>query len=274
MYVTKASGVKEEFQPDKILRTCIRARATQRLAEKVVKEIEKKAYDGISTREILQMTLALLEKQMPDVAARYDLKGSIMRLGPAGFEFEELVAEILNEYNYKTSTDVIVSGGCIDHEIDVIAENQKRYMIECKYHNMPGIYTGIRDVLYIWARFIDLQDGYKLGKCKKFDKPWLVCNTKFSADAIKYATCKGMQLIGWRWPKEQSLERMIEKKKLYPITALRRLDKDSQQRLVFAKIMLCKNLVEMDIKELEKITGIDRRKLNILMNEAKGVLSK
>lgn len=274
MYVTKASGVKEEFQPDKILRTCIRAGATQRLADKVVKEIEKKAYDGISTREILQMTLALLEKQMPYVASRYDLKGSIMRLGPAGFEFEELVAEILNEYSYKTSTDMIVSGECVDHEIDVIAENQKRYMIECKYHNMPGIYTGIRDALYIWARFLDLQDGFKVGKCDHFDQPWLVCNTKFSADAIKYATCKSMRLIGWRWPKEQSLERMLEEKKLYPITVLRKLDKDSEQRLAAAKLMLCKNLVKTDIKELERITGIDGRKLNILINEAKGVLSK
>ena len=33
MFVTKAFGVREEFQPEKIIRTCIRAGASRKLAE-------------------------------------------------------------------------------------------------------------------------------------------------------------------------------------------------------------------------------------------------
>lgn len=275
MYVTKASGEIEKFQPEKIKRTCMRAGATEKLANRIMKEVTKRAYDGIPTREILKITLKILDKEMPHVAARYDLKGSIMRLGPAGFLFEHLIAEILKEYDYDTKVHSIISGACVQHEVDVIAIKQnKSYMIECKYHNTPGVYTGIRDILYTYARFLDLVDGYKANKCEKFDQAWLVCNTKFSSDVIQYAKCKNIKLTGWRFPTGESLEFMIETKRLYPITILRNLDRDSEEKLVNVDFLLCKDLLKMDLKKLNKTTGISKNKLQTLINESKKILGK
>jgi Holliday junction resolvase len=272
MYVIKTTGEREEFDPQKIKGTCLRAGASEKLANKIVEQVKKKVYPGISTREILKLTLELLHKEKPFVAARYDLKGSIFRLGPAGFAFEHLVGEILGRYGYKIKIESIVRGACVSHEIDVVAEKKRKtYMIECKYHNIPGIYTGLREVLYTYARFLDLQDGHKKRLCQKFHVPWLICNTKFSDEAIKYAKCRKIMLTGWRYPGNKGLERLVEDKKLYPVTMLRTLDRDTRDRLASMNLILLKDLLETDIKELHKITDIKIRKLNSLIAEAKGI---
>lgn len=281
MWIIKASGEMEKFDANKIRRTCVRAGASKELAEKISKQVQKKAYDGISTKEVLDLTLRFLDREMPHIAARYDLKGALFRLGPAGFPFERFAAEILKEYGYQAKVHSIVSGACIDHEVDIIAskaieshtmaENIKYYMIECKYHNSPGIYTGVRDVLYTYARFLDLQDGWKVGKCQKFDQPWLICNTKFSTEVIKYATCKNMKLTGWNYPTKNGLHELIEEKSLYPITVLRKLDFDTQMKLAESGLMLALDLVRKDIEKLQAITKIPKNKLEVLIAEAKKV---
>lgn len=267
--VRKASGEREPFDAGKIRRTCERAGASKQLAAKVAAVIERKAYNGITTKKILELTLKELDKQRPQVAARYDLKGAIMRLGPAGFHFEQLLAELLLEYNYRTQVHAVVQGGCISHEIDVIASNKKELAaIEAKYHNAPGIYTGVKDALYVWARYLDILEGAREGKCPKFNQVWLATNTKFSTDAITYATCKGLKLLGWKYPPKKNLQSMLEAKKLYPITAMRTLDPDSLHKLSEAQMMLCKDLVEHGIEELQHMTGITPRKLRALRKEA------
>jgi len=271
MWVVKASGETEKFDSQKIKRTCLKAGASEDLADKIVKEVERKSYDGISTREILHMTLSLLDKIKPEVAARYDLKGAIFRLGPAGFIFEHLVAEIFKEYGYSTKVHSIIRGACVSHEIDVIAtKDNSNYMIECKYHNIPGIFTGLKEALYTYARFLDLQDGFKNGLCREFKQPWLVCNTKFSDDAVQYAECKGMKLIGWNYP-EEGLGNMIESKRLYPITMIRSLDADSLDKLASSNFILALDLLRIPLKELNSITKIPLKKLRIFSDEAKRI---
>jgi Holliday junction resolvase len=272
MYVVKASGETEKFDPQKIRRTCLKAGASEELADKIAREVEKKSYDGISTKEIFHMALNLLKKEKPIVATKYDLKGSIFRLGPAGFTFEHLVGEIFKELGYNTKVHSIIRGACVSHEIDIIAnKDDNNYMIECKYHNIPGIYTGLREALYTYARFLDLQDGFKKGLCRKFNQPWLVCNTKFSEDAIQYSNCKDMRIIGWNYPENQGLEYLIEKDKLYPITMLKDLDSDSLDKLSNANLVLVKDLVRIGIKELSEATKISKNKLKILSNEAREI---
>lgn len=272
MYVVKASGETEKFDPKKIERTCLKAGASEELAEKISKEVEKKSYDGISTKEILHIALYLLNKEKPEVAAKYDLKGSIFRLGPAGFTFEHLIGEIFKEYGYATKVHSIIRGACVSHEVDIIAtKSNDNYMIECKYHNIPGIYTGLREALYTYARFLDLQDGFKKGLCRKFNQPWLVCNTKFSEDAIQYSNCKDMRLIGWNYPENQGLEYLIEKNKLYPITMIRSLDSESLEKLATVGLVLIKDLVKIDIKELSEVTKINKNKLKILSDDARSI---
>ena len=285
MYVIKASGEREKFMPNKLKRTCLRAGAPPDLANKIVREVSKRAYDGITTKEILKMTLFMLHKDQPDVAAKYDLKGALMRLGPAGFAFEKLFAEILKEYGYETRVHQYIQGECVRHEIDIVAvkpiksipelpqPHLKYYQIENKYHNAPGIFTGVKDVLYTYARFLDLQGGFKKGLCQRFDQCWLACNTKFSTDAIEYANCKGMKLTGWRFPTDASLETMIEEKKLYPITVLRSLDKDSQTKMASAGLMLCKDLIKRDFDKLVEMTKISPKKMRTMIDEIEKIIT-
>lgn len=281
MLVTKASGEQEEFSPEKLRQTCLRAGAPEQLAGKVVKEVEKRIFEGISTKQILRIALSIMDREMPHVAAKYDLKGAIMRLGPAGFEFETLIGELLREYGYRTSVHNIVRGFCVEHEVDVIAEKtvdgeKETGMIECKYHNASGIFTGVKDVLYSYARFEDLQQGEKFSKIR-FTQCWLTSNTKFSSDVIKYANCKNIILIGWKYPEKidirnknaiPSLKMMLDEKKLYPITALRTIDRISQEKLAEAGLMFCRDLVRNKMEKLEADTGISRRKLKELIAEA------
>ncbi len=282
MLVTKASGEKEEFDSEKIRQTCLRAGAPEWLAEKVAREVEKNIFEGISTKQILKMALSILDKEMPHIAAKYDLKGAIMRLGPAGYEFENLIAEILREYGYQTRVHNIVKGFCIEHEVDVVAEKntggiKETGMIECKYHNAPGIFSGVKDILYTYARFLDLQQGSKLSGIN-FAQCWLASNTKFSSDVVKYANCRGIVLIGWKYPEGEnengipSLKKMLEEKKLYPITALRTMDKDSQEKLAAAGLMFCKDLTRTRTEKLEAL-GLKRLKLKELTKEAEMLCS-
>ncbi len=264
MYVIKASGKKEEFNPEKILRTLLRAGASRSLANDIVSQVKTKIHDLITTREILDMALGLLKNKNPEIGARYDLKRAIMNLGPTGFPFEQFFAEILNHYGYKTKVGETVQGKITDHEVDVIAEkNSKKYMIECKYHNSLGVYTNIRVALYVYARFLDLKE--------KFDQPWLSTNTKISTKAITYAKGVGMKITSWKYPKNESLQELIEKKKLYPITILKSVNNDIKTKLSKAGIMLAKNLFNYDLNELKKKTKLPENVLRKILSECKEV---
>jgi hypothetical protein len=274
--VVKADGSTEEFQPRKIMRTMRRAGASVEVAKRVLKEIEDTAYDGITTREILKRVKALLQKEELRSAMRYDLKGAIMRMGPAGFAFETFVSEILSHYGYRTKLRSILQGRCAQHEVDVVAERTsgvaRRCLIECKYHNMAGLSVELKDALYTYARFLDLNEGSDLGKCERFDEVWLVSNTRASPDAAKYASCRGIKLLCWGCPRGRGLEELITEKKLYPVTILRSVDKATLNNLFLADLMLAKDLVTHDINYLKEKTKLSEEKLKKLVFEAKQLM--
>ena len=280
IYVKKASGEMEKFSREKIIRTLVRAGSTRENADQIVRGIEKQLYNGITTREIYKAAMGRLKKSDPVVASKYSLKDAIMRIGPSGYPFEKLFTEILKEYGYSARTHVFVQGHCTKHEIDIIAAKPisanpvlkqpplRHYMIENKYHNAPGVFTGLKEVMYTYARFLDLQEGWKDGLCQKFDEPWLVTNTKFSGDAIEYSNCRRIRLTGWRYPSDNSLETLIEEKKLYPITVLTNLDRITQDKLAKAGIMLCKTLVKTNITKIKEKSGVPLNKLSKLREES------
>ena len=274
--VRKANGDLVEFDPEKVIRSCMRSGADRETAERVVQKVKPRIKSGMKTRKILKMVLKLLSEEGPQFAARYDLKGAIMRLGPAGFPFETFFGEVLAEYGYKTRLRTFLQGRCIPHEIDVIAKDEETgetLMIECKYKNLAGDYIGVKDILYTYARYLDLVEGCKTGACLEINGVWLATNTKFSREVIKYAKCKGINLTGWEYPGRKSLKRLVEKKKLYPITVLRSLDSFSQSRLGAAELMLCKDLLENDEDYIIEVTGIKRKKLRQMISEAESILS-
>ncbi len=275
--VVKSDGSIEEFQPRKIMRTLRRAGASRETADKIINKIMGELYDGITTKDILKRVKALFPKNELHAAMRYDLKGAIMRLGPAGFPFETFVAELLQHYGYKTKLRSIIKGRCVRHEVDVIAErtngDMKKCMIECKFHNLPGNSVDLKDVLYTYARFLDLNEGSLAGMGGRFDEVWLVSNTRASPDATRYANCRGMRLLCWLYPRDIGLEKMIEEKGLYPVTALRSVDRETLEKLFTLDLMLAKDFVDHDISYLRR-TGLSNKKINRLILEAKQLIAK
>ena len=261
--VRKRDGRLEEFSKAKIIRTCLRAGASKKIAESVAEEVERRIYDGISTDEVLEMVIELLFKHEYSKAERYDLKRSLIRLGPSGFGFEKFVARLLEEYGFKTGTNVLVQGHCVEQEIDVVAEkNGEKYMIECKFHNLP-IYTGLKEAMYTYARFLDVESH-------GFTQPWIFTNTKFSEEAKTYASCVGMKLTGWSYPENRGIETLLESRGLYPITILR-IDKEVLDVLVNAGLIFCRDVVAIGEDRLREL-GLSREKARRVVEEAKKVV--
>jgi hypothetical protein len=263
MYVIKASGKREEFKPNKIIGTLMRAGASRQLANEISVKVGKKVRDGTTTRSILDMALKLLKNKDPIIHARYDLKRAVMSLGPTGFPFEKYFAEILKHHGYEVIVGQIYKGKLISHEIDVYAKKDKKYMVELKYHNSPGIYTDVKVSLYVHSRFLDLKE--------KFDQPWLATNTRLSHSAKKYAEGVGTKITSWEYPKKESLQCLIEDKKLYPVTILKSIDDSTKHKFSDAGIVLAIDLAKYTIKDLKKKTGIPENILVKILEEAKGI---
>ncbi len=279
MYVVKASGQKEEFNPEKIRRTILRSGVGDEVANQIIRKVEKRLYDGIKTREVFDMVLEFLKEEAPRLATLYDLKGAIMRLGPAGFSFETYISEILREYGYSTQVRQQVKGKCALHELDIVFSKMEgnkvfHYFAECKYRNSPGLYVDLKEALYTYARWIDINESYRMGKGIYFEKAWLICNTRASSEAQKYSACVGMKILCWRYPRKKGLERLIEKKKLYPITILRSINPDAQQKLANAQFMLVKDLVSQSLEFISEQSGISCEELTEIVAEAREILKE
>lgn len=244
MRVVKRDGRVEQFSKEKVIRTAIRAGLSEEKAKKVADEVEKKIYDGITTEEILNIVLEEIGKISKKVSAKYRLKSSLLRLGPEGYRFEKFVSVLLKAYGYGVKLNVFIEGKCVRHEIDVVAEKEHRYIVECKFHNAPT-YTGLKEVLYSYARFLDIAEIDK-----GFEKLWIFTNTKFSTEAIKFAECRDIKLTGWRYPENEGIEALLERKGLYPITLLKLSDFEIEE-LLKNGFAFCNEIVENESKIVE-----------------------
>lgn len=277
IFVRKRSGEVEPYDPRKVERSCIKAGAPRNVAEEIVKEIEGTLYDGITTEEIYNEVSRLLDQKAAVAGLRYKLKEAIMKLGPEGFPFETFFAKLLNRLGYETKLRVKIKGFCAVHEVDVVAEKEangrlKRCMIECKYHNSLGIYTGLKEALYTYARFLDLTEGWESGLCEKFDEAWLVTNTKFSKEAKEYGECKGLKMVGWNYPPGRGMEALLEAERVYPVTILRRVGKEEIRKLAAANLMTVDEVFAIDGKKLAKILELPEGAALKLKEEAEALL--
>ena len=135
---------------------------------------------------------------------------------------------------YKTRTRVMVKGRCIEHEVDVVLDKDgKTIGAELKFHNTPGFKTDLKTALYVRARYWDIQWGAEDRKEKAgIDEGWLVTNTKFTGNAIDYASCSGIKLLGWSYPKQNGLLEEMCRAKVYPVTTLTTLSRAEKRLLV------------------------------------------
>jgi len=271
--IKKANGKKVLFNEDKVRESILRTGADEETVNQVLLKVTRVIKDSMSTSEIYNIVRNELKRRKSWVAARYNLREALGKLGPAGFNFEKYVASILTAYGYKTETPDTYEGACITHEIDVTAEKEGRTaFIEAKFrHNFKAAIT-IKDTMSTWARFLDLVDGSKIGQCPHFDEAWIVTNARFTDQSLQYGHCKNMVLIGWNHPKERSFSRMVDLNALYPITVVDDLTKKELQGFAKANIMLCKEVCEGKQKELASRVGITSERMKNIYGTCKSVV--
>lgn len=118
-------------------------------------------------------------------------------------------------------------------------------MIECKYHNQHLTKSNVRIPMYIHSRFkdVEMDPDATEGSDVRFHQGWVITNTRFTDDAIRYAACMNIHLVGWDFPVKAGLKDMVDSFGLYPLTCLTTLSKVEKQRLLDNKIVLCKELL-------------------------------
>lgn len=265
MQVIKSSGEINPFIPKKIYRSVKDAGGSSRLAREAIKEVKSKYKKDFSTKDILNILIEFLKKE-PGVAEKYDLKRAIMNLGPTGFPFEKFFAKVLQSYGFKTKIGDNLKGKSIIHEIDITAEKKKKFMIECKYHNQSGTITRLHPAMYTYARFLDV-------KKHGFDKPWLVTNTRCSLDARKYATSVGVKITSWKYPENQSIQKLIERKKLYPITILKSINEEIKEKLFRHNIIILKDFEKIAAEEIITKIRISKEKVEEILKDVYDILN-
>src|SRR3989344_4323947 len=257
--ILKARGEREVFDQEKLHASLLHAGATEEATEEVLAHILQELHDDMTTSEIYQHAFSVLQKISKPIARSYSLRRAVMDLGPSGFPFEDFIAEVLKTKGFKCKTRQTVLGGCVPHEVDVVAYNEKKLvMVEAKFHNELGTKSDLKVVLYVKARFDDLKDNvYSYGgKDRKMTGGWLVTNTRFSSTAIHYGECKNMTLIGWNYPEKGNLQDMIEHQGLHPLTCLTTLSDAEKTALLSGGVVLCSTIKEKP-QTLRDLLGAD-----------------
>lgn len=270
--IVKASGDVVPFDMEKLKTSLHRAGASDGVINHIVDQVLSELYDGMTTKEIYAKAFGLLKKRSRATAAKYKLKRALMELGPSGYPLEDFFSEILKFQGYQTKVGEIIRGHCVQHEVDVIAEKGNELIIvECKFHQHSDRFCDVKVPLYIHSRFNDIvREFTKKGKLVgKKPSGWIVTNTRFTSDAIKYGMCANLQLIGWDFPKRGSLKERIDLSGLHPITCLTTLTQREKDLLLAKDIVLCKDIIYAE-DVLKEIHLSDSRIKNVI-SEAEGV---
>jgi hypothetical protein len=269
--VIKASGNAEEFNSSKLVNSLVRAGAPEDVARDIAEKVSLQITPSFHTRHIFRMAKKLLRKYNRATGMRYSIKRAIYALGPTGYPFEKYVARILKAYGYSVEVNRIIKGYCVTHEVDVLASrDDRRCVIECKHHANGDKPADVKIALYVHSRFNDIRKAFEFSEHKNshVHEGWLVTNTRCSVDAIKYAECVGLKIVSWRYPEKESLEMMIEGKRLYPITILPVATKNAIQSLTSRDIILADEIAGMDEQTFLRKSGLDRATTLSIKKEA------
>jgi Holliday junction resolvase-like predicted endonuclease len=268
MYIRKASGKRELFDVEKFRTSLKKAGAEHDLVERLVFEIQQLPKLR-STKEIYSYALTRLQQERPVVAARYNIKRALLELGPAGFPFEQFIAELFRAQGYAAVTDQIEPGFCVEHELDVVLTRDSTIaMVECKFHNSQQLKTDVKVALYCKARFEDIEKTWQgqEGKKPRYHGMWLVTNTKFTSEAIRYAACAGIELLGWSYPAQENLPVLIDRYRLYPITTMPTLTRVQKRSFIKEGFVLCRD-AKSYISVMRKY-GMSQAEIDALVRDA------
>ena len=246
MEIIKHSGERVKFSIDKLKSSLRKSGAQEDVVNQIANSVRDELYQGISTKEIYNRAFSLLKKKKKGYASKYKLKKAIYELGPTGFPFEKFVAAILFYSGYEVQTGQFLQGKCVTHEVDVVAHKNGQYIVsECKFHGDEGRKCDVKIPLYIHSRYRDILNHY--GNHNNGERPnegWVVTNTRFTEDALKYGQCVGLYLLSWDFPKGDGLKDRIDRLGLYPITVSTLLSQREKQFLLSRDVVLCKQLID------------------------------
>ena len=270
MKVVKYSGDTVDFNSNKLLKSLLKAGANPEQAQHIISTISAQLFDGMATKQIYKMAFALLKKNSNAHAARYNLREAIRMLGPAGFYFEKYIARLFESEGYKTKTNLVLQGKCITHEIDVLIQKDSEMgMVECKFHVGREVASDVKVPMYILSRFNDL----KTKSLSFFDSKspltscWIVTNNRFTADAITFANCSGLQLLSWNYPENNCLKSKTDQNKLYPITCLTTLSLAEKEHLLQEELLLVKDILVQS--SVLNTIGLSPNRIQNVLKEAR-----
>ncbi len=248
LYVRKASGDLELFDIEKFRASLAKAGAGVDTVDRIHKAVL--ALPTIrSTKEIYAYALNELQKESPAVAARYNVKRALLELGPAGFSFEHFIAELFRCRGYSVILDHHAEGQCVEHELDIVAvQDSTKIMIECKFHNSQKIKTDVKSILACKAIFDDMKSAWESSRARDvsiFHKVFVVTNTRFTTEALRYASCVGIELLSWSYPVDTNLSTLIRHYALYPITVIPSLSLDQKRCLIRGGLVLCRDITRL-----------------------------
>lgn len=271
--IVKTSGEYESFDKEKLRDSLLRASASLLVTNDVISKVEKRVKEGMSTDDIHKLAFELLKKKEKRTALRYSVKRSLLELGPTGFPFEKFVAEIFKAKGYTTNVGVRLPGRCVEHEIDVLAYDEKDLIyIEVKFHNSLSLKTDTKVALYVKARWDDLLDMPVRLENNIDMKPTrgiLLTNTGFTENSITYARCNDMGMISWNYPRRGNLFDLINETNLHPISVVTELSNNQKRRLIDNGVITCNQVIE-DKSVLDEF-NLTAAKKGKVMDEVRGV---
>lgn len=270
--VLKSNGEREPFNVLKLEHSLLNAGVSPSSAQKIISIVQGELVDGMTTAEIYRHAFFQLHKMEKTSAVRYSMRRALSDLGPSGFPFEKFVAEIFKAQGYTIETDKMIKGYCAEHELDVIAYNDKKLiMTEVKFHNQNGIKTDLKVALYVKARFDDIRKMHYHygGREMTLSEGLLITNTKFTKSAISYAMCAGVGMIGWNYPVRGNLHDLIVQHKMHPITSLISLSADEKKYLIGRGFVICSTVTDK-LSVLHE-GGFSQKRINAIIEEIKAL---
>jgi hypothetical protein len=253
--IVKTDGSSEQFDPRRLIQSLERAGAGQHTAERIATTITDTIVPHTSTREIYTRAFTLLRKEARPVAARYTLRRALLELGPTGHPFEDFISHLYRAEGWQVETRKVIKGHCVSHEVDLYASHPEQntfFAAELKYHNDVNYKTDLKVALYVKSRFDDIFSCDPSVRACPIDRGILITNTKFSSEAVTYAGCAGIELLGWGYPENDTLLMRMTRAKVFPITALTGLSHAEKNLLVDTGIIAIDEILQ------------ERRKLDVL----------
>ena len=269
LLIQKSDGNWVPFSFKKLEKSLFRSGASPELIQQIAQQISEIPTGKLSTKLVYKEAFKLLRASSYQLAARYKLKKAILELGPTGYPFEEYIGHLFSYQGFDVETGVILKGKRVQHEVDVWAKNHEvQYIVECKHHRTPGHKSDVKVVLYVHSRFNDVVSELRKKQQENMRyECWIVTSTRFTADAISYASGEGIKLMAWDFPKKGSLKERIDISGLYPITCLCSITKAEKQRLLDRKVVLCKQLIE----EPKLLSFLSPKRQKLVLEESHGL---